>query len=135
MGTLLAVREPPVSDAAPDLSAVVAVSSNKGGVGKTTLATNLAIYLRALREDQPVAVVGLDDQGTLDRMFEIDPPGPAAGNLKHGWASTACTTCRRRPRWACSRPAPRTRARWPASSSAPSGAASSSSTPRATWRG
>ena len=79
---------PPISPgagAAP-LRAVVAVSCNKGGVGKTTLAANLAIYLRALREDQPVAVVGLDDQGTLDRMFSLGPAEPGAGNLKHGWA-------------------------------------------------
>jgi cellulose biosynthesis protein BcsQ len=88
-GTFLAVsRVPPDSPgagAAP-LRAVVAVSCNKGGVGKTTLAANLAIYLRALREDQPVAVVGLDDQATLDRMFALGPPEPGSGNLKHGWA-------------------------------------------------
>jgi cellulose biosynthesis protein BcsQ len=87
MGTFLAVSEvPPSADDSDLLCATVALSSNKGGVGKTTLATNLAIYLRALREDQPVAVIGLDDQCILDRMFEIEPPDAAAGNLKHGWA-------------------------------------------------
>jgi cellulose biosynthesis protein BcsQ len=66
---------------------VVAVSSNKGGVGKTTLATNLAVYVRALREDLPVLVVGLDDQRTLDRMFALSPNALAgAPNLKHAWA-------------------------------------------------
>jgi chromosome partitioning protein len=65
---------------------IVTVSSNKGGVGKTTLATNLAIYTRALREDLPVLVVGLDDQGTLDRMFALRDLRPGDGNLKHAWA-------------------------------------------------
>src|SRR5262245_39358714 len=41
---------------------VLAVVSNKGGVGKTTLATNLAVYLRAMREDLPILLIGLDDQ-------------------------------------------------------------------------
>ncbi|MGI9591918.1 MAG: ParA family protein [Myxococcota bacterium] len=68
------------------LRAILAVASNKGGVGKTTLATNLAIYLRALQEEQPVCVVGLDDQGILDRMFALRPALPGDGNLKHGWA-------------------------------------------------
>ncbi|MBW2267835.1 MAG: ParA family protein [Deltaproteobacteria bacterium] len=77
---------PPSTDASDFLRATVAVSSNKGGVGKTTVVTNLAIYLRALREDQPVALVGLDDQRILDRMFEIEAPAAARGNLKHGWA-------------------------------------------------
>jgi cellulose biosynthesis protein BcsQ len=66
--------------------AVLAITSNKGGVGKTTLATNLAIYLRALREDLPVALVGLDDQRVIDRMFALRPPRSGEGNLKHGWA-------------------------------------------------
>jgi cellulose biosynthesis protein BcsQ len=65
---------------------VVAVSSNKGGVGKTTLTSNLAIYTRALREDLPVLIVGLDDQGTLDRMFALRDLRPGDANLKHAWA-------------------------------------------------
>jgi chromosome partitioning protein len=86
MGTFPAVSDaPPCAPAAP-LRAVVTVSCNKGGVGKTTLAANLAIYLRALREELPVAVVGLDDQATLDRMFALRPPAIGEGNLKHGWA-------------------------------------------------
>jgi Flp pilus assembly CpaE family ATPase len=51
---------------------VLTVSSNKGGVGKTTIATNLAVFLRALREDLPILVIELDDQTMPDRMFAID---------------------------------------------------------------
>jgi cellulose biosynthesis protein BcsQ len=65
---------------------VVTVASNKGGVGKTTVATNLAIYLRALREDLPVLVIGFDDQSVLDRMFALEPVRPDDPNLKHAWA-------------------------------------------------
>lgn len=65
---------------------VLAVVSNKGGVGKTTVATNLAIYLRALREDLPVALVTLDDQSIVERMFRLAPAAPGAGNLKHAWS-------------------------------------------------
>lgn len=64
---------------------VVAISSNKGGVGKTTIATNLAVYLRAALEDLPVLLVSLDDQNVLDRMFAN---GTASGaSLRHGWAA------------------------------------------------
>ncbi len=52
---------------------VLAVVSNKGGVGKTTVATNLAVYLRAMREDLPILLLGLDDQPAIDRMFAIEP--------------------------------------------------------------
>ncbi len=51
---------------------VLTVTSNKGGVGKTTISTNLAVYFRALREDLPVLILGMDDQSQLDRMFELD---------------------------------------------------------------
>jgi len=86
MGTVLAVTEAPPGFPPSDLRVVLAISSNKGGVGKTSLATNLAIYLRALREELPVALVGLDDQHVIDRMFALRPPRPGEGNLKHGWA-------------------------------------------------
>ena len=51
---------------------VLTVTSNKGGVGKTTVATNLAVYFRALREDLPILLVGLDDHQQIDRMFAIE---------------------------------------------------------------
>lgn len=50
---------------------VVTVSSEKGGVGKTTLATNLAIFLKALNEDLPVSILSFDNHFTVDKMFEF----------------------------------------------------------------
>ncbi|MBW2268049.1 MAG: ParA family protein [Deltaproteobacteria bacterium] len=55
---------------------VLSVVSNKGGVGKTTIATNLAIFIRALREDLPILLIGLDDQTLVDRMFALDSNPP-----------------------------------------------------------
>ena len=81
----------PSSRAAPGTGRVLAVASNKGGVGKTTLATNLAVYLRALHEDLPILIFSLDDQGIVERMFGLPGRARDAGafehaNLKHGWA-------------------------------------------------
>ena len=59
---------------------VLAVTSNKGGVGKTTIATNLAVHIRALRGDLPVLLLSLDDQSLLDRMFAPDDPPPLGGD-------------------------------------------------------
>lgn len=56
---------------------VITVASNKGGVGKTTLATNLPVYVRALHEDLPILVLGLDDQDLIGRMFALDGSKPA----------------------------------------------------------
>ncbi|SNB45294.1 ParA family protein [Geobacter sp. DSM 9736] len=50
---------------------VITVSSEKGGVGKTTLATNLAIFIKALSEDLPVSIFSFDNHFTVDKMFEI----------------------------------------------------------------
>jgi len=50
---------------------VITVASEKGGVGKTTLATNLAVYLKALREDLPVTIASFDNHFSVDSMFAI----------------------------------------------------------------
>ncbi len=50
---------------------VITVASEKGGVGKTTLATNLAVYLKALREDLPVTIASFDNHFSVDQMFAL----------------------------------------------------------------
>ena len=50
---------------------VITVASEKGGVGKTTIATNLAVYLKALREDLPVTIASFDNHFSVDQMFAL----------------------------------------------------------------
>lgn len=50
---------------------VVTVASEKGGVGKTTISTNLAVYLKALCEDLPVTILSFDNHFSVDNMFAI----------------------------------------------------------------
>ena len=60
-----------VARGAPRPYLVVTVTSNKGGVGKTTFALNLAVYLRDMRADLPILVLGLDEQDTVQRVLAI----------------------------------------------------------------
>ncbi|HEX2768574.1 MAG TPA: P-loop NTPase, partial [Geobacteraceae bacterium] len=74
---------------------VITVSSEKGGVGKTTLATNLAIFLKALDEDLPVAIFSFDNHFTVDKMFEIkgqSVKGDVTGLLSGGSGSDLLST-------------------------------------------
>ncbi|MBN1141097.1 MAG: ParA family protein [Deltaproteobacteria bacterium] len=61
---------------------VITIASEKGGVGKTTLAVNLAIYLKALREELPVTIFSFDNHFSVDRMFRIGGAAPG-GDVSH----------------------------------------------------
>ncbi|MFK5926475.1 MAG: AAA family ATPase [Desulfuromusa sp.] len=50
---------------------IITISCEKGGVGKTTVATNLAIYLKGLSEDLPVTLFSFDNHFTIDQMFQL----------------------------------------------------------------
>jgi chromosome partitioning protein len=52
---------------------IVTIASEKGGVGKTTIATNLAVYLKALREELPVTIASFDNHFSVDQMFALGP--------------------------------------------------------------
>lgn len=72
---------------------VIAVASEKGGVGKTTIATNLAVYLKALREDLPVTIASFDNHFSVDQMFLLGqgPAGSVAELLTGVAADELCT--------------------------------------------
>lgn len=84
MGTYQALREaerrrderlaaaPFAEPASPRRFRVITIANPKGGVGKTTLVANLAVCLRALREDLPLLVLGLDGQDGLDRTLALE---------------------------------------------------------------
>ena len=59
---------------------VITIASEKGGVGKTTLATNLAIYLKGLAEDLPVTLFSFDNHFTVDQMFRLNK-GPVSEHV------------------------------------------------------
>ncbi|MHB9438997.1 ParA family protein [Schaalia turicensis] len=50
---------------------IIAICNQKGGVGKTTLATNIA-YQLGLRSEKPVLLVDADPQGNATTMMSID---------------------------------------------------------------
>jgi cellulose biosynthesis protein BcsQ len=54
---------------------LIAVASNKGGVGKTTFALHLGVYLRALYEDLPILLLALDDQTLIERTLAVGEAG------------------------------------------------------------
>jgi cellulose biosynthesis protein BcsQ len=66
---------------------VVTIASNKGGVGKSTIALNLAVHLASLHPEIPVLILSLDDQTLVDRMFEAggsDAGGTVLDALRRG---------------------------------------------------
>ncbi len=62
----------------PDLGHVVAISSGKGGVGKSTVATNLAVQLA--RNGRTVGLMDADIYGpNVPRMFGVNQKPPVVG--------------------------------------------------------
>ncbi|MEM7409505.1 MAG: ParA family protein [Myxococcota bacterium] len=55
--------------------------SPKGGVGKSTLAANLAVYLRAAERELPILTFSLDDDPFLEEMLAEEPASTEADDV------------------------------------------------------
>ena len=74
-----AVPPPPTPVEYPNLGHVIAISSGKGGVGKTTVATNLAVALA--RSGARVGIMDADVYGpNIPRMMGVDEAPPVMNN-------------------------------------------------------
>ncbi|MFN2572733.1 MAG: P-loop NTPase [Gemmatimonadales bacterium] len=80
--TAPAVPPPPIPDAMPGLGKVLAISSGKGGVGKSTVSANLAAALA--REGYRVGLMDADIYGpNIPRMFgRTDKPEVQGGKIQ-----------------------------------------------------
>jgi chromosome partitioning protein len=68
----LTAEEPREGGAKPELARVLAVVNQKGGVGKTTTAVNLAASLAAA--ERPTLIVDMDPQGNASSGLGINAP-------------------------------------------------------------
>ncbi|MGH7580210.1 MAG: P-loop NTPase [Gemmatimonadales bacterium] len=69
---------PPTSPEIPNLGRIIAISSGKGGVGKSTVSANLAVALA--RSGQRVGVMDADVYGpNIPRMFGVSERPPVVG--------------------------------------------------------
>lgn len=58
-----------------DPAFVITIAGATPATGKTTIAVNLAIYLKALREDLPVTLISFDPEFSVSQRFAINAHG------------------------------------------------------------